>query len=619
VRRLVALALAITLSACTRGGGSPPSGESPTHSFGLRGGTLHVVSQLPGGTAAGWDPASYVFGTNIELYRCCLLRNLYSYVGRSAEEGGGVARPDLATGYPEVSPDGLTWTIHLRPGIRYAPPYQGLTVTADDVVNGLEHLVVFESEAPRFGGYSPYFSVIEGFDGFAAGHATSIAGLDTPDDLTLLIHLTEPAGDLVDRIAWPPAAPIPARVADAHPTDYVRYLASVGPYMLEGADRLDPSKPLDAQPIPGWSPTRVSLVRNPSWDRSTDALRAAYPDRIELLVMSAADSKVAVRREQARFRRMFLDGRLQWLSVTPRNLRMLRDGTLLGHVETDRTADLWFLEMNLAVPPFDDVHVRRAVNLVLDRSAIEHDAEAAGGLYRPTWHLLPSTLVSFLIADDWRPPWAAKAASDGDLGAARGEMARSRYDVDGDGRCDGPACRARAVAYADFPSGGRIARALRGLGLVLDVRREPVGSLPGVVTPRKQIGAFLQLEWLADFSNASTFFLPLLYGPSIRAEGNYANSLLGVGPSQLRRWGYRVLPVPSADARIERCAALVGEQQQHCWATLDLYITQEIVPWAPLLEYEFSRIVSEDVASYDFDAAVGLPAYDRIALAPGTT
>jgi peptide/nickel transport system substrate-binding protein len=608
VKRLFALALALALTACTSGSTPSLGGDEP--SAPLRGGTLHLVSMLPGRTAARWDPASYAFGTNLELYRCCLLRNLYSYSGRPAEEGGAVARPDLATDYPSVSPDGLTWTIHLRQGIRYAPPYEGLTVTSDDVINGLEHLVAFEREARHeLGGLSSYFSVIEGFDRYAAGDASSIAGFDTPDGDTLVIHLTEPAGDLVDRLAWSPAAPIPAGVADAHATDYVRYLAALGPYMLEGADRLDPSGPLDTQPIPGWSASRISLIRNPSWDETTDALRVAYPDRIELLVMS--DPKDAM------LRHAYRDGHLAWLSLTPQSLRLLREGTLSGRVETDRMAALVFLEMNLAVPPFDDVHVRRAVNLVLDRTAIEHDTEAAGGLVRPTWHLVPSTLVG--VADGWRPRWSLGGAADGDLRAAHRELARSRYDTDGDGRCDGPVCRARAIAYADFPSGDQIARALRDLGLVLDVRWVPAGaSQPGVVSARRHIGAFLQLEWLADFSNASTFFLPLLYGPSIRDEGNYANSLLGAEPSQLQSWGYSVPTVPSVDDRIERCAALVDESQQRCWTSLDMHVAEKIVPWAPLLEYEFSRIVSDDVVSYDFDAAFGLPAYDRVALAPGT-
>ncbi len=42
------------------------------------------------------------------------------------------------------------------------------------------------------------------------------------------------------------------------------------------------------------------------------------------------------------------------------------------------------------------------------------------------------------------------------------------------------------------------------------------------------------------------------------------------------------------------------------------------MPWAPLLESEVLPDRVREVVSYDYDAAVGLPAFDRIALAPGT-
>src|SRR5207248_1028196 len=53
-----------------------------------------------------------------------------------------------------------------------------------------------------------------------------------------------------------------------------------GPYMIEGSEKIDFSKPPDQQqPASGLDP--LVLVRNPSWKRSMDDLRPAYPDRIE--------------------------------------------------------------------------------------------------------------------------------------------------------------------------------------------------------------------------------------------------------------------------------------------------------------------------------------------------
>ena len=54
--------------------------------------------------------------------------------------------------------------------------------------------------------------------------------------------------------------------------------------MVQGAEQLDPSTPPTEQPqAPGLTRQSLTLVRNPSWEPSTDDLRAAYVDRIELL------------------------------------------------------------------------------------------------------------------------------------------------------------------------------------------------------------------------------------------------------------------------------------------------------------------------------------------------
>lgn len=92
--------------------------------------------------------------------------------------------------------------------------------------------------------------------------------------------------------------------------------------------------------------------------------------------------------------------------------------------------------MNLAVRPFDDVHVRRAVAYAIDKPAlveilshpphlpIGHTAEVAT-------HIAPDALEgSLLRAFDPYPH---------DLQVAQTEMRASSYDLTGDGRCDAPA------------------------------------------------------------------------------------------------------------------------------------------------------------------------------------
>src|SRR3990172_2996770 len=117
----------------------------------------------------------------------------------------------------------------------------------------------------------------------------AIAGIDTPDDKTIIFHLTRVSPDFVYLVAMPAAAPQPEEVAGwfLGPT-YGRYLISSGPYMYEGTDALDASscEALTASgPISGFDPADHSyFVRNPDYDPATDdpEVRANYVDRIEI-------------------------------------------------------------------------------------------------------------------------------------------------------------------------------------------------------------------------------------------------------------------------------------------------------------------------------------------------
>ncbi|MGH2684894.1 MAG: ABC transporter substrate-binding protein, partial [Actinomycetota bacterium] len=288
VRMTVVLLLA---TACTsggdqRGGSGQPDGGP------VRGGTLRAAVQDFWASEVDLDPQRAYTGMAWELARCCLLRTLYSYNGRPTEEGGAVPRPDLAVGLPEVSADGLTWTFRLREGIRFAPPFEDTPITALDLVRALERTARVTSPES---GYGFYYEVIRGFEEYGSGAADSIAGVETPDQRTLVVRLDQVTSDLAYRFTLPATAPIPEGAAEGHDEDYARFLAASGPYMVEGSDRLDLSAPPEErEPSAGFvppvftedgaleTPGSLVLVRNPSWNSATDRLRAASPDRIEL-------------------------------------------------------------------------------------------------------------------------------------------------------------------------------------------------------------------------------------------------------------------------------------------------------------------------------------------------
>ena len=181
---LRAAALSLALSSCT------PASGGPSNSIVVRGGTLRVVEPLkfpydPEPVATTLDPVMTMsFGDTWEFGRCCLGRTLLSYNGQPTSSGGAELRPDLAAAMPEISTDSLTWTFRLRSGLRYAPPYQSTEILAGDFIRALARTA--RLSAP---GGPPLYSVIQGFDDYAAGKTASIAGLEAPDPHTLVLRL----------------------------------------------------------------------------------------------------------------------------------------------------------------------------------------------------------------------------------------------------------------------------------------------------------------------------------------------------------------------------------------------------------------------------------------------
>jgi len=54
-----------------------------------------------------------------------------------------------------------------------------------------------------------------------------------------------------------------------------------------------------------------------------------------------------------------------------------------------------------------------------------------------------------------------------------------------------------------------------------------------------------------------------------------------------------------------------------CWADLDTYLMEDVVPWVPYLFDNDVVVLSANVTSYSFDQFAGLPALDRIAIGAG--
>jgi len=545
------------------------------------------------------DPTSEYTSMGFALSSNLLLRPLMNYRHVAGTEGTEPI-PDLAAEMPEVSGDGLTYEFSIRDGVRFGPPLDR-DVTSHDVAYAFERMATPAAGAR----YEYYFSsAIEGMKEFSTGSADSISGIETPDDDTIVFRLTQPTGDFLKRLAMPAAAPLPEEIAGCfpEPAGYGRHLVATGPYMLKGSEDVGATCD-ELRPASGFVPERrLTLVRNPSYDRATDdpAIRSARFDRYEMTVHP--DSDRIYRRIEA--------GKVDITSGGPgldeirryTSRRELRDNL---HVESgDRT---WYISMNLTRAPFDDLNVRRAANLVMDKDFL---VRTWGGdiLGDVATHVLPNDMVGGLLESF--DPYPSRDHS-GNVRAARDAMARSSYDRDGDGICDAAACRNVAHvtrSASPWPAMSEIIESsLNKIGIELDTVAEEdayavIQKLPNEIPITSAPG------WVKDYPDPFSFIGFLFDGRNIRRPANTNYSMVGLTSEQAARLGIEEprRPVPSVDDDIDRCVAIAEEPARtDCWTALARGLMTQVVPWIPYLDANKLIVTSDAVSPYEFDQFSG--------------
>jgi peptide/nickel transport system substrate-binding protein len=613
---LIALALVAGCTADTTTGG-------PAASRGPVGGTLRVGMNF--GSFWGMDPADEWNASTWEISRCCLIRTLMSY------DVSGATRdlrpvPDLAVAPPEISADGLTWTFRIRTGIHYAPPLDDVQITSADFVRAIRRAATRYD--PTQGQLANYFDLIDGYVDYTEGDASSIVGLQTPDPSTLRIVTTRADARLLYLLALPMSAPIPPTpgapdqplgVATGYDEpigfggagSYGGVMAASGPYMFEGAGDVDPSLPAaDRDPASGFTPWKmgpeeegfptlkfgsITLVRNPSWRPEDDPLRLALPDRIEVVGADATEMFRSV--EEGDLDLVFDD-------VPPPGVleRYQDDPSLRPLIQTTSgTEFLSFATFNVAMPPFDDVNVRRAVAFAMDRAAMAEELDPL--LAHVAQHFGSDTTEASLLAS-----WAAIPGPDGggDMAAASEAMAASRYATGN--RCTDPVCSGVQILIRDTlqRTAPELADRLRTLGLDVDITVDP--NPYQCLDPEAEIGMCIGLGWAPDYPSADQYL-----GSFFASDGQIAATRLGASPQELRRWGYDVTEVPSVDGQVERCRREIGADQAPCWARIDQFVLSELMPAVPIAEISPLRLSSPGIGTLPWDQIYLEPALDRIA------
>lgn len=255
-----------------RDDGSPIVETNPVIRFASYGAAIRSIDPATcGDTLSGHLQAHFYEG----LYA-------YHYLKRPLE-----IIPQLAAELPDVSADGLTYTIRLRPDIAYCRnpcfgpdgPDRWATraVTARDVALSVKRIADSHLNAAvwplirgRIVGLDTYHEQTLGYQrDDLSRYDLQVEGLQILDDHTLQIRLTEPFDQLVDILVTHQFAPMPREAVDHWQSGdsgieitEADQVVSTGPYLLKTFDRR----------------RRIILIRNPDFRHETYPFEGAAGD-----------------------------------------------------------------------------------------------------------------------------------------------------------------------------------------------------------------------------------------------------------------------------------------------------------------------------------------------------
>jgi peptide/nickel transport system substrate-binding protein len=607
---LVGIALTMTLlaAACGGGGGGGGGGGSGAGTA-QRGGVFRTALD-DFGLSDGFDPTGEYNSIGFNSFHA-ILRTVMATKFTGGTEGNKLY-PDLASAAPSISSDGLTYTFKLRPGVKFGPPLTR-AITSKDIEYAFERINTAALVA-QYGSY--YCGVIKGMD-CQAKRTAPVSGIETPDDQTIVFHLEAPTGDFLYRLAMPATAPIPQEVAKCFTKagDYGRFVVASGPYMIKGSDELDVSSCSAMQPIAGFDPSKkLLLVRNTNYDQSTDDLRSNYLDGVQITVDTNVNDIFNKVESGA------LDA--SYVNQPPKTVlaRYLTDSSRKKLLHADPSDQTWYLTMNLGQAPFDDVHVRKAVNLVLDKAAI---LQAWGGAVwgQIATHVMPPTVVSNQLTQSYDP--YGTPGFHGDVAKAQAEMKQSRYDTDKDGTCDAPACKNMLVVTRNVAPFTDMEPAVSSGLAKLGIQMKPSelatsAAYQTIQTVKNKVPLGMHPSWIKDYADPFTFAKALFTGTAINATGNVNYSLVGMTRKQAADFGVQYPPeaIPSVDGDVDACEKLAGDDPARttCWVNLDRKLMEQVVPWVPYLWSNNITITTPTLTHYVYDQSSSYISLTQIAV-----
>jgi peptide/nickel transport system substrate-binding protein len=546
-------AAALAASACSSSGSSS-SGSSPSGTATYNAATTSVVnpSTAKGGTLSlalsstpdSFDPGNTYYAWVLDFDNLFTMP-LFMYKPCPGTCGAQLA-PDLATDMGTVSNNGLTYTVHIQPNVKFE---DGTVVTSQDVKYGIERTY---DRTVAANGPTYYQALLTDpkYPGPYKDRSKNLMGLtaiDTPNATTLVFHLQAPFPDLPYVLAFPSSSPVPP--AKDTGSNYQLHPISTGPYMFQNYQ-------LNKQ---------LTLVPNPDWNPATDPFGKQLAGKI-VVTLNANQADI-----DNRLIAGDLDMNVQGNGVAAAaQARILGSPTLKANADSAYTGRTWFAYLSTKVAPMNNLHCREAVEYAVNKTDVQTGwgGPVAGGAIAST--IMSPTTAGYKSFDLYE----ALSKPTGDLTAAKQQLALcgqpNGFSTNLSYRADRPPETAAATA---------IQASLARVGIKVTLKGFPSGSyytnFAGAPAYVDSHGIGIAMGgWSPDWPNGYGFLDELVAGNTIVSTGNTNISELND---------------PVINNLFAKSNTLTGDARTAIWSQIDMQAMKDaaILPmvYAKTLQY----------------------------------
>ncbi len=339
--------LVMLLVACGTNGGNSTSGKITPASPDKQ------VFRVPeeGGDFDSLDPA-LTFGGLGDPYNII-------FSGLVTLTDQGTVANQLATSY-QVSPDGLTYTFTMRSGLKFS---DGTPLDANDVAYSLNRVLLPATKSAVSG----YLSLLKDSDKILSGKIPTLIGdsIIVKDPQTISLAISQPAAYFLEALTYSTGDVVEKKLVDQYGakwTDHLDQGGGDGPFKVQSYGHTTALVLVPNSNYYGFTPKIQKIVYTIATDRDSN-YKAFQAGQYDIAPVPPADDGIAEKKA--------------------------------GYQHVSALASR-FIEMNYNVKPLDNIQIRQALDLAINKDLIiGHVINTTGPIVTPSNHIVPNGIPGY--------------------------------------------------------------------------------------------------------------------------------------------------------------------------------------------------------------------------------